>query len=375
MPVEVRVAKSSETEEIYITAIPSSAKTAPEQAEEVFGAVRRVLGDRKGRILQERVFAEESVLEMVSRIRTRVYGELDDGVTPTQLAVPVGGTGDIAGIQVHALCSQAAPQPLRLQDRACGRVVGLGGRQYVTLSGLAAPEAGSAPQQARAVFEKAESALRQIGAGMQSVARTWLWLDRILDWYGDFNRVRNRFFSERGILNGNPASDRPPASTGIGVRLAGRRPSCGLDLVAVVGERDSIRHYRAGGHQQSPCEYGSAFSRAARAVMPAGETVFVSGTAAIDAQGRTEYIGDARRQIEATIAHVRAVLRDMNCTDDDVVQAIVYSRTPEVEKVFRSEWKRLTWPCVLAIGDICRDDLLFEVEATACPGARRLLPS
>ena len=114
-------------------------------------------------------------------------------------------------------------------------------------------------------------------------------------------------------------------------------------------------------------EYGSAFSRASKAVTPAGHTVFISGTASIDTEGRTTHIGDAECQIKTTIENVRAVLKDMDCTDEDVVHIIAYCKTAEVEKIFETYKKALNWPWITAICDICRHDLLFEIEATAMP--------
>jgi enamine deaminase RidA (YjgF/YER057c/UK114 family) len=99
--------------------------------------------------------------------------------------------------------------------------------------------------------------------------------------------------------------------------------------------------------------------------------VFVSGTASIDTTGATTHIGDARGQIETTIENVRAVLKDMKCSEKDIVQAIAYCKTAEEEKVFEKFKKQLDWPVLVVICDICRDDLLFEIEATAMPGAKQ----
>ncbi len=95
--------------------------------------------------------------------------------------------------------------------------------------------------------------------------------------------------------------------------------------------------------------------------------MFVSGTAAIDAQGRTQHVGQIEAQIDDTIRHVRALLSDARCTDEHVLSALVYCKTPEVEEAFRSGWADLGWPVVSMIGDVCRPDLLFEVEAVAGP--------
>ena len=62
---------------------------------------------------------------------------------------------------------------------------------------------------------------------------------------------------------------------------------------------------------------------------------------------------------------MRAVLNEMQCRDEDVVQAIAYCKTTEIEKLFWSQWSDLVWPSLTVIADVCRDDLLFEMEATA----------
>ena len=157
-----------------------------------------------------------------------------------------------------------------------------------------------------------------------------------------------------------------PASTGIGVGPAGSE-RCAMDLTAVLEPAEAIEFSAVVGRQQCALDYGSAFSRASRASSPAGQTVFVSGTASIDEKGETTHIGDAEGQIETTIENVRAVLHDMNCADGDVVQAIAYCKTTDVEGVFEEFKKRLDWPWITVVCDICRDELLFEIEATAMP--------
>jgi enamine deaminase RidA (YjgF/YER057c/UK114 family) len=94
--------------------------------------------------------------------------------------------------------------------------------------------------------------------------------------------------------------------------------------------------------------------------------VFVSGTAAIDEAGRTCCPGDAPGQIRMTLENVLAVLSDMRCSPRDVVQAMAYCKTPAVAERFAADFQAtLSWPWVVVVCDICRDDLLFEVEVTA----------
>ncbi|KPJ73985.1 MAG: hypothetical protein AMS14_06040 [Planctomycetes bacterium DG_20] len=355
--------------EVFVTANPTQAAPLRTQAEALFSGIADVLRSHKARILQERLFGTDTALQQVLSVRTAVYGTLDDGVAPLLLSVPEGPYGGLCGVQVHAVSCAKAPTVLRREGAVYGRRVDTDGLEYVMLSGLVAPSAGANTKQARAIYEKAASALRDAGAEMCSVARTWLWLEDILAWYDDFNSVRSGFFRECGIIQGGRHENRLPASTGIGVGPAGR-PHCALDVIATIGEKACIQYYRAAGMQQPPFEYGSAFSRAATATTPAGKTVYVSGTAAIDEAGLTQHVDDPKGQVDMTITNVQAVLHDIDCADADVVHAIAYSKTPQVQEVFHRDWAHLGWPFISVISDICRDELLFEVEATACPGAR-----
>ncbi len=264
----------------------------------------------------------------------------------------------MAGVDKPRVLNASDGQPL-------GRLVQMGDFGYVGLSAITALENGSASEQGRGMFEKANAILQDLNVGFMSVPRTWLWLGDILSWYDELNKARNSFFVENGIL-GKAKRPPMPASTGIGLGPSGR-PVCAMDLTAVIKPVRPIEYLQAGGKQKSAFEYGSAFSRAAKAPTPGGETVFVSGTASIDAAGITTNLGQARPQIEETIVNVQAVLRDMNCGDDDLVQVMAYCKTHEVEQVFRDLTEKPDWPWVIIICDVCRHDLLFEIEATVVP--------
>jgi len=375
--LDTRSVESASATEIYISAVPAESASAQNQAEQIFSGISDILRSKKAHIFQERVFAAQSAMEILSRARSQAYADLDDGVAPSFLVAKEGLSGPIAGVQVHAISSDSRPEVISLDQTGCGRILRVSGRAYLTLSNISAatlrssslrstsPQSPQATAQAQAMMEKAESALKQFGADFLSVPRTWMWLKDILSWYDDFNHVRTKFFTERRLI-GEGTRQSMPASTGIGLGPADGS-NCAMDLIAVLEPTDCTQYLQAAGKQQCALEYGSAFSRAARSIMPAGQTVFVSGTASIDADGATTHIGDASGQISTTIGNVRAVLADMNCKDEDVVQVVAYCKTTEVEKIFNASKGALAWPWLTAICDICRDDLLFEIEATAMP--------
>jgi len=387
--LDTRSVESASATEIYISAVPAESASAQSQAQEIFSGISDILrspspsegrGSKKAHIFAERVFAAQGAMETLSRARSQAYADLDDGVAPSFLVAKEGLLGPIAGVQVHAISSDSRPEVISLDQTACGRILRVSGRDpalresrtYLTLSNISAhqhPQANFTPakagEQAQFMMEKAESALKQFGVDFLSVPRTWMWLKDILSWYDEFNHVRTKFFTERRLI-GEGTRQSMPASTGIGLGPADGS-HCAMDLTAVLEPQNSIQFLQAVGKQHCALEYGSAFSRASRAVTPAGQTVFVSGTASIDADGATTHIGDASGQIATTIENVRAALADMNCKDEDVVQVVAYCKTTEVEKIFNASKGALNWPWLTAICDICRPDLLFEIEATAMP--------
>jgi enamine deaminase RidA (YjgF/YER057c/UK114 family) len=333
------------------------------QAEDIFCAIRDTLAAQGARILQEKIFVDRTAAQDVSSIRAKTYGDISDAVRPSFLVAKEGGCDRLAGVQVHAIVTENKPEVILLDGTPHGRLIRTPACTWLTLSGVSAPQLAEATEQAHAILEKGESALKKFGADFLSVARTWMWLCDILAWYGQFNKVRNRFFTQRGLI-GQGTRQSMPASTGIGLCVA-NGSKCAMDLTAVLEPANAIEFFQALGKQECALEYGSAFSRASRAISPAGRTVFVSGTASIDAEGATTHAGDAQGQIRATIENVRAVLRDTQMSDGNVVQAMAYCKTREIEEIFREFRRSLAWPCVTVICDICRPDLLFEMEITA----------
>jgi enamine deaminase RidA (YjgF/YER057c/UK114 family) len=366
--LDIRSIESPVASEIYITATPGENASIESQAQEIFTDIRDIVRSKTANILQERIFASAEVIETLRAARGRAYGDSDADVTPSFLISDVGTSGPIGEVQVYAISSDSKPEIISVDSIRHGRILRLADHTILTLSGISAGKSGIATTQARAMLEKAETALREFRSDFLSVPRTWMWLCDILHWYDDFNQVRNDFFKERGLI-GEGTRQSMPASTGIGL-CSSDGSKCAMDLIAVLEPAGSTEYLAAVGKQQCALEYGSAFSRASRALTPAGQTVFVSGTASIDANGITTNIDDAAAQINTTIENVRAVLKDMHAKDEDVVHAVAYCKTTEVEQIFRTVKDDLPWPWVTAICDICRPDLLFEVEATAVMGTK-----
>jgi enamine deaminase RidA (YjgF/YER057c/UK114 family) len=212
-------------------------------------------------------------------------------------------------------------------------------------------------EQTRLVLERMEAALGGLGLSFRDVARTWFFLDDILRWYDIFNLVRTQFFAERQMLG------RMPASTAVGPSLEGG-PALLAGLLAVRPASEAVSVYSVPSPAQgSAFDYGSSFSRAMEVSWPGGKRLYVSGTASIDAVGRTLHPGHFSAQVDRTFRVVRELLESRGFGFDDVTQAVCYlaqgddgSLAQRVECLSQRSLIRAT---------ICREDLEFELELVA----------
>lgn len=236
--------------------------------------------------------------------------------------------------------------------------------RYCRLVGLLPSEVSRLrPDQARIVLEQMDSALADKEFSFSDVFRTWFYNDDILSWYGDFNAVRNRFFTEKGVFDGIM-----PASTGIG---GGNVASAALvaGLLALRAKNGAVKVAEVPSpFQSSAADYGSSFSRAVEVRLPDHRRIYVSGTASIDEAGKTVFVGDCEAQVKQTMEVVQAILQSRGMGWADVIRALAYfKRAEDVPLLGRycRDQGLASFPVIVAENDVCRDDLLFEIEVDA----------
>jgi enamine deaminase RidA (YjgF/YER057c/UK114 family) len=217
--------------------------------------------------------------------------------------------------------------------------------------------------QTSVVFQNMEKALNSVGMDFSHVVRTWLYINNILDWYDDFNIVRTDFFNKRNVFEGLV-----PASTGVGVANP-ESAALVAEVLAIKPDSDKIQIEKVGSPLQCPAtDYKSSFSRAVEVKFSDYKRLYISGTASIDGDGNTIYVGDVKKQIARTMEVVEAILKSREMDWTDVSRAIAYF--PDLSKAYLLEdyCKQNAiphMPLAIAHGDICRDDLLFEIEVDA----------
>jgi enamine deaminase RidA (YjgF/YER057c/UK114 family) len=340
-------------------------------AEEAYATIDAFLRARGAVPVQERVFAELQAAPALARGRARAVGSAAEWtVPPTCIEGAPVGRGGLAGI--HVIAARGASRLVAEGDRVYGREVQSPVARVLGLSDVGRRASGRlAPgpaEDAAAAIDAAEDLLAREGFSFRDVARTWFYLRDILDWYGPFNAVRSAAFRRMGLVGTN-GDGQIPASTGIEGRNH-RGGWCALDLLALRpagGGRAEMRrlHNRK---QNEATEYGSAFARAMEVVLGDARYLFVSGTASIDDHGRTAHAGDFETQARYTLEAVEALLDGAGASLADVGQATAFlarpSDGPSFERIVERSGLRDA-PLVTTVADVCRDDLLFELDATA----------
>jgi enamine deaminase RidA (YjgF/YER057c/UK114 family) len=240
------------------------------------------------------------------------------------------------------------------------------------------------------VLEQLREALERAGSSYAQVVRTWFYLGGITnsdpqgERYQELNRARSDFYKDIRFTAQVPQVDGRsgvyPASTGIGMAGCGLVGSC----MALTTQRSDFQLLPLENPQQTPAYAYSArysaqspkFSRAVALVLGDYITTWVSGTASI-VDSETRFPGDAASQTEQTIDNIQRLIAAENFARHglpgagaglhDLAKIRVYLKRPEDLACCQAVCQRRfgSVPAIYARADVCRPDLLVEIEGVA----------
>lgn len=243
-------------------------------------------------------------------------------------------------------------------------------------------------------FGEMKKYLEKYDFKMADILRTWIYQGHIVlpegdtQRYKELNRARTVFFEGiefiKDLLPEIPLGDIYPASTGIGAQDVDVEMAC----VAIQTQRTDVVAVPLENPDQTPAfDYGAVyspqspkFSRAMALAFDGHCTIYVSGTASIT-DSETRFIGDPAGQTEQTLDNIEALIAGSNVAKHgiegfdadlkELVSARVYVKCPEYYEAIRAVCERRfgDTPIIYSLGDVCRDDLLVEIEGIAiCRG-------
>lgn len=245
--------------------------------------------------------------------------------------------------------------------------------------------------QSNAAFRKLNSILDEENFTFSDVIRQWNYVEQITQNviheqkesqnYQIFNDVRSRYYSHSSFEHGFPAA------TGIGTEFGGVT----IDIIAVkydagfsvlpikspvqldaysytkqvLAENNSMNDF---------CRTTPKFERAKILVTPGADIIFISGTAAIKGQlSSTEF--SVEQQTEMTIQNILSLISAENLnkqglhTSQNAMMTnlrvyVKYLKDIKLVKQICLKYFPET-PCIYVAADICRPELLVEIEGQA----------
>jgi enamine deaminase RidA (YjgF/YER057c/UK114 family) len=231
---------------------------------------------------------------------------------------------------------------------------------------------------AKAAFDQMRAVLYSEDMSFNHIVRQWNYIGNILEVknntqnYQIFNEVRSEYYHKYRGVHGYPAA------TGVGMKHGG----VVLDFYAFKSEKSVKLKSVENPDQVNSYEYGQQVLKGVqppqfeRAVLVSGtqnSTLFVSGTASILGQD-TVGLEDVKKQTEVTLENI-AKLTDLNkvvkmsgnseSANWNLILLRVYIKKQTdfalVKSICLEKFPGITAICIEA--DICRDNLLVEIEA------------
>lgn len=251
-------------------------------------------------------------------------------------------------------------------------------------------QSGSTYERAQDLFRQLGAALASAHSGFEDLVRTWFYLGGITEPapagqnYFEFNRARSDAYRGipfcRPLLGGGKVPAIFPVSTGIGIDGNGLLAGC----AALQTRRADARLVHLENPQQTPAyayhpRYSPdspKFSRALTLVLGQDLTTWISGTASI-VNSESRYPGDIRRQTEQTIENIERLLtadnfalhglRGAKAGLQDLAKIRVYLKRSEDFPKCKAICERRfgSVPAIYAVADVCRPELLVEIEGVA----------
>lgn len=373
---------------LAVIAVPGVRGSFRRQAEAVFAQVQCLVGRQPTPLTATTmmVFLRDGADE--DECQEAIHARFGETMPVTTVVVQPPCDGAALGVELWALGG-----PGVRVDRFGAHVLAVEseGIRWIHCGGVRGqPRTGGAYLEALSAFHRMQAHLEEAGAGFDQVVRTWLYVNQINSGadgcrrYQELNRARSDFYRPIRFGSKTRAAWAPetvyPASTGIGTGGANLAMGC----LALESQRSDVFVLPLENPQQTPAYQYQAtyspqspkFSRAMAVVQGHFVSTLVSGTASIF-NSKTCHPGDIVRQTEQTIENIERLIAPENfarhglagagATLCDIAKLRVYVKNQEdYEKCREICERRLPRaPAIYLHADVCRPDLLVEIEAVA----------
>jgi len=253
-----------------------------------------------------------------------------------------------------------------------------GATRQIYCGGIASdPRVDDTEQQATEAFSAMSAVLDQESLAFGQVVRQWGYIEGLLDVrpdcpqghqrYQAFNDVRALFYADSEFPAGYPAATGIGQSAGgVALEFLALDAPSDVRVAPVSNPRQTDAHRYSGGMlvgealEQLGSKATPRFERAKRIVAGDAESILVSGTASIVGE-RSVGVGDVEAQTRTTIDNIATLVGNRGLS-----RLRAYVRRPgdfaTVRRICEEAFGDI--PALYVQADVCRDDLLVELEGT-----------
>jgi enamine deaminase RidA (YjgF/YER057c/UK114 family) len=380
----------SDVRHVFAAAIPRRGSTLREQADDALRIIEAVTHEEDARetIVHQAVFLAD--MGQIDECR-RIIGDFYGSDLPATSYIPQSPCeGKLLAIE----CLGVGQNRGEVEIRRISEQLVIARHNRITWAHCA-PVVPPTPvvnayDGAMSGFEHIRSLLNGVDIRFDQVIRTWLYCGAIGDKQGaspryqEINRARADFYRDVRFLNDRLPKDHCgrtyPASTGVGIDGRGIM----LSAIALATDRDDIVAVPLENPRQTPAyEYSARYSPASpkfsRAMaLSCGDyaTIFISGTASI-ISSETQHPGAAAEQTHETLDNIAALISEKNLSGHGLpglgtsleglgLVRIYVKRQEDYATVRAVCQERLgELPAIYALADVCRPELLVEIEGIA----------
>lgn len=268
---------------------------------------------------------------------------------------------------IRSLNKEVKIEYIEFEDRVIGTKVIDSNQEYLYIMGLAS-DTRHGTNEFNVMFEQLKDILSVSHFSVGDIVRTWIYLNDINDNYVDFNEARRVFF-EQSNIDYSSSSNVLPASTCIhGITNYGATAM--IDVMCIkkmssFAKIDRIYTPLLNEAEGDSYLFKPTFSRALSIEADNHIEIQLSGTASVDQNGETVFKDDPYKQIQKTLTNIESMLSVHELTFEDFVQSTCFFKSDEYYTVFKQVMKEMDIPhfsSTFVIGDICRQDLLCEID-------------
>jgi len=282
------------------------------------------------------------------------FGAARPGFLPEACPFITAPLSPVGGGEMFEIWSTAAPcHPVK-----SGRVSGACNEEFA-FGAVTLDEAGSGSLEAavQAAYVSIFDFLDE--AGFAAPVRFWNYLTAITRDDGGLERYRRFNVGRHWAFAARLRQPMPPAASGVG----GRHGASVIYFLAAHEPARTVENPRQVSAFAYPPVYGPRSPSFSRASIHARGGLFISGTASIVGH-ESRHIGDLRGQIAETIENLRALMDAMAAPAQWAFKAYLHNPADHeiVDRALAAAFGP-GCPRLYLHGDICRAELLVEIEA------------